>query len=109
MEERRDEGAGELADQLEQDAERLRERQESLESDIEGAKSDWRARQADASIPGAQDEAALHDDAVDEEDAHQTGAAEDETESSADTGSSPGNDRGKASAEDENEASGDAG
>lgn len=41
------------ADKLEHELEDMEERSERLEEDIEGTRSDWEAKQRDASVPGA--------------------------------------------------------
>ena len=42
------------ADEPERELEDMEHRSEELEEDISGVKSDWRAKQKDSSVPGAQ-------------------------------------------------------
>lgn len=80
---REEEEARQVADDLETDAERMDQRAEELDRDIEGTKQDWKTKRDDASVPGAQDPAAVRDDVSDddEEESEVTSIGEAEEES----------------------------
>ncbi len=105
MEERRDEGAEELADQLEQDAQRMQRDREELDSNIQGAKRDWDSRQSDQSMPGAQGEEDLPDEMThrdsDEVEALATGGDEDDDAEAHDAQADDENDGSAQDASDE--------
>jgi len=44
---------GELADQREREADRLEQRGEALEGDVENVRQDWERKRADQGVPGA--------------------------------------------------------
>jgi hypothetical protein len=52
----RDEDPGQLADQLEREAERLEEESARLEGRVHGVRQDWERKRADPAVPGANPE-----------------------------------------------------
>ncbi len=71
-----DQGAGEQADRMEREAERMDERSSELGKDIEGQRSNWESKQEEDAVPGAQTEESLASE-----------VPEDETEGAEDTDS----------------------
>lgn len=76
-----DQGAGEQADRMEREAERMEERSSQLGKDVRGVKSDWESKQQEDAVPGAQTEESLGSDVPEDE----TDAAEVETDAADDS------------------------
>jgi hypothetical protein len=51
---RADENLDEAVEEMRSDAEEMQERSEALGDDIDDVRSDWRAKQQDDAVPGAQ-------------------------------------------------------
>jgi len=80
-----DQGAGEQADRMEREAERMKERSSELGKDVRGQRSDWESKQQEDAVPGAQTEESLASEVdVDEESASSDGDAAEEAESGDD-------------------------
>ncbi len=62
-----DQGAGEQADRMEREAERMDERSSDLAKETEGLRSDWESKQQEDAVPGAQTEESLASDVPDDE------------------------------------------
>jgi len=54
-----DQGAGEQADRMEREAERMDERSSELGKEVRGQRSDWKSKQQEDAVPGAQPEESL--------------------------------------------------
>lgn len=54
-----DQGAGEQADRMEREADRMDERSTELGKDVRGLRSDWESKQQEDAVPGAQTEESL--------------------------------------------------